>query len=167
MALSIISSITKNIRDTLHGASIDYNGEAHAIYADRVRVNPVDLDRYPIVDISNPIEEVQGRSAGRRNSDIYYIISLRDQIDDTPQEGIDIASIEEVMSNVPADLEKILTWDFVNSKVDINKFQRGGYANSTFVEKTGSYIDENGFYVAFIVIKVNALIMDFNPYQKG
>jgi len=158
---SVFAEITKNIKSTLHGASITYGGLVRTITCERERFMNVINDRFPFILLSGPIIEPLSRAHLVVHNTLHYLITFTDNtISDEYNPDSTVTPITETMQDVIADIVKLLMVDR----------RRGGYANNTEYGTTGYYFDDDGdtpLFNIFLQLEIKAFVRDADPYYTG
>ena len=156
MADCIASLIAENLRDSLDGKTITYNGVSHTITCERQRLRLNINDRYPYVEILGPFASVQDRSNRSMDTELRFgLIFYEDTIND--DSGDEIA---RVLDNVAADIISLVMSDIT----------RGGYALKTDYDGYGYFMSGEPSQpqaCVYIDLTVQAYISATNPYQIG
>lgn len=164
MADTITELITQNIVTSLHGETINYDGEDRTITCERERFINTINDRYPYCKLSGPIVEVVGRAHSICNCNCHYMLTLtentiRDEYD--PENDVD--EITRITGNVAGDMIKLLVGS-------VSLRTRGGYARNTQWEGYGYYFDfdeDTPLYCVYLQLIVKTVINEIDPYLTG
>lgn len=158
MADSIAELVAENIRTTLNGESITYNGSAHTITAERQRVHLNINGQYPYIEIGGPWAQVEER--GNRSFDTTYRFSIELYENTINDEAQASTPISRITGNIHADLITLLMADITRGEqaLDTNYYGYGYYM-------TGD--PDNPMFVVYADLYVQTFVNKDNPYQLG